>query len=134
MNQIIYDRNGRHLLDSTKIDPNYTFTLKDLQRILETGLHSSGRKKETWIWAFIQPNKLLKPYYIPFDNKDETLLFESRFEGGNLETVVKISNNEYNLILQHDALTNGNTQWFYFKISNIRKGNNVTFRVINFVI
>ena len=41
---------------------------------------------------------------------DKTLVFESRFESGNLEAAIKISDSEYNLILQNDINTAGNTQ------------------------
>lgn len=41
----------------------------------------------------------LLPYYAPIDDDDDTLVFESRFESGNLLAAVKISSNEYDLIL-----------------------------------
>ena len=53
---------------------------------------------------------------------DKTLIFESRFESGNLLAAVKISDNEYDLILQNDINTNGHTQWFFYRIQNNRKG------------
>ncbi len=34
---------------------------------------------------------ILKPYYMLNDNKDATLIFESRFESGNLLASFKIS-------------------------------------------
>lgn len=48
------------------------------------------------------------------DSKDVTLLFESKFESGNLYLAQKVSDVEYNLLMQHDINTNGHTQWFYF--------------------
>ena len=48
--------------------------------------------------------------------EDRTLLFESRFESGNLDIAVKVSDSEYNLILQDDVNTNGYTQWYFFKV------------------
>lgn len=48
-------------------------------------------------------------YYIPDDENDTTLCFESRFESGNLLAAIKISENEYDLILQNDINTNGHT-------------------------
>jgi hypothetical protein len=38
-------------------------------------------------------------YYKPKDANDKTLIFESRFESGNLLAAIKISENEYDLIL-----------------------------------
>ena len=49
-------------------------------------------------------------YYTPLDETDKTLVFESRFESGNLSLAVKESDNEYNLVLQNDINTNGHTQ------------------------
>lgn len=57
----------------------------------------------------------LLPFYIPENDEDITLIFESRFESGNLLAAIKISNNEYDLVLQNDVNTNGHTQWFFFR-------------------
>jgi len=52
----------------------------------------------------------LRPYYILKDQAtDCTLVFESRFESGNLRRVVKISDTEYDLFLKNDYGTNGFT-------------------------
>jgi len=48
------------------------------------------------------------------DRSDKTLLFESRFESGNLYLAQKVSDTEYNLLMQNDINTNGHTQWFFF--------------------
>ena len=48
------------------------------------------------------------------DPNDVTLLFESKFESGNLYLAQKVSDSEYNLLMQNDINTNGHTQWFYF--------------------
>lgn len=44
------------------------------------------------------------------------LIFDSRFENGNLRKAAKINNVEYNLWLENDTNTRGHTQWFYFKV------------------
>jgi hypothetical protein len=45
------------------------------------------------------------------------LLFNSRFESGNLEQVYKISNIDYSLYLNGDSHnSNLTTQWFYFSV------------------
>ena len=63
--------------------------------------------------------------------EDQTLIFESRFESGNLLSSTKISDNEYDLILQNDINTNGHTQWYFFRVSNTRKGKKVKFNIVN---
>ena len=58
------------------------------------------------------------PYYKPTDHDDKTLVFESRFESGNLFSAIKKSDNEYNMLLQNDVNTSGHTQWFFFRCTN----------------
>jgi cytosolic carboxypeptidase protein 2/3 len=49
------------------------------------------------------------PFYIPNDENDKTLVFESRFESGNLAMAFRLSDQEYNLVLQNDINTKGHT-------------------------
>lgn len=58
----------------------------------------------------------------------EDLVFESRFESGNLAKAVKITSGYYELYLRPDMYTNRHTQWFYFRVSNTRK--NVNYRSV----
>jgi Cytosolic carboxypeptidase N-terminal domain len=59
--------------------------------------------------------------YKPTNELDNTLLFESRFESGNLAAALKVNENEYDLFVQNDINTLGHTQWFYFRVSNKSK-------------
>jgi hypothetical protein len=43
------------------------------------------------------------------DQHDKTLLFDSRFESGNLSMAAWKNHNEYNLLLNFDTNTNGKT-------------------------
>ena len=61
------------------------------------------------------------------------LIFESRFESGNLKKAIQIDKFEYELVLKPDHNTKNYTQWFYFKISNTRKYREYIFHIINFV-
>ena len=70
-------------------------------------------------------------FYKPEGPDDKTLIFESRFESGNLLAAIKLNDNEYDLILQNDINTNGHTQWFFFRVGNTRKGEKVRFNIIN---
>ena len=47
----------------------------------------------------------LKTYYQKENEEDNTLIFESRFESGNLRRAVKIAENEYNLVMKYDEKT-----------------------------
>ena len=76
---------------------------------------------------------------------DDSFSFDSHFESGNLHTVfrlytpheanlsgVNLKVHTYDLYLHNDIYTNGNTQWFYFKVSNVKAGQQVTFNIKNF--
>lgn len=56
----------------------------------------------------------INPFYTKKSSNDKTLIFESRFESGNLAAALKVSHNDYYLALQNDVNTSGNTQWFFF--------------------
>ncbi|XP_054828802.1 cytosolic carboxypeptidase 2 isoform X2 [Eublepharis macularius] len=58
--------------------------------------------------------------------EDTKLLFESRFESGNLQKAVRVGEYEYELTLRTDLYTSKHTQWFYFQVQNTR--NDVTYR------
>jgi len=102
------------------------FGVKDLQRALELGLQDPIKAKLAWTFPFTSEQESV-------NTNNETLIFNSHFESGNLRSATKVSDVEYKLILKNDALTKGNTQWFYFKVSNTRKGKAITFHIVNFV-
>lgn len=58
--------------------------------------------------------------------EDSELVFESRFESGNLAKAVKITSVYYELYLRSDMYTNRHSQWFYFRVMNTRK--NISYR------
>lgn len=60
---------------------------------------------------------------------NDDLLFESRFESGNLAKAIKITPVYYELYLRPDLYTNKHTQWFYFRARNMIKG--ITYRYLN---
>jgi len=50
-----------------------------------------------------------------------SIIFDSQFESGNLDLVLKVSESEYNLFLRPDTNTCGHMQWFYFTVKNKQK-------------
>ena len=72
----------------------------------------------------------LRPYYVPLSRLDNTLVFESRFETGNLHRAVQVYEYEYDLWIAPDAFS-GHTQWFYFSITNARAGPTYKFNIVN---
>lgn len=71
------------------------------------------------------------PYYVPAGKADTTLVFESRFESGNLRRAIQLLEFEYQLILKSDWNTVGHTQWFYFSVANVRRNVDYRFNIIN---
>ncbi|CAM4795136.1 unnamed protein product [Rotaria magnacalcarata] len=61
------------------------------------------------------------------------LIFESRFEGGNLRQVKRVGQFEYELILRPDLYTRRHTQWYYFRVQNMIANITYRFRIINLV-
>ena len=60
------------------------------------------------------------------------LIFDSRFESGNLRKASKVNNVEYNLWLDNDINTKGHTQWFYYKVVyRNEKQSTIKFSILN---
>ena len=60
-----------------------------------------------------------------------SLTFSGKFESGNLRRVFRVGCYEYNLFLSYDVLTQGHTQWYYFRTSGMQKGIVYTFHIVN---
>lgn len=62
-----------------------------------------------------------------------SLKFDSKFESGNLDMVVKRDEMEYDLYMRVDTNCRGHHQWFYFSVENdspITK--TIRFNIVNF--
>ena len=64
----------------------------------------------------------------------EALVFDSKFESGNLDMVMKpaLRSNYYYLYMRPDANSNGHLHWFYFSISGCPNGQTITLNLSNF--
>ncbi|XP_070555689.1 cytosolic carboxypeptidase 2-like isoform X3 [Ptychodera flava] len=62
---------------------------------------------------------------------DTTLIFESRFESGNLYKAIQRSEYEYELHLRYDLYTKKHTQWYYFRVNNAKPGIRYRFTIVN---
>ncbi|XP_069619268.1 cytosolic carboxypeptidase 3 [Ranitomeya imitator] len=67
------------------------------------------------------------------EESDDTLVFESRFESGNLQKVIQVGDYDYQLTLRSDLYTGRHTQWYYFQVKNTRAGVPYRFTIINFM-
>ena len=50
-----------------------------------------------------------------------------------MRKAVKISDTEYDLYLKNDYGTNGYTQWYFFRVQNMRKDRKYRFNIVNFM-
>lgn len=106
----------QHLLGCTivydSIDPN-----PDLEELKSSLSYDQLRR---WQSPTTSEGTSLPYYYIPHSSEDTTLIFESRFEGGNLRRAIQVDTYEYDLLIRPDINTNTYAQWFYFAIRNTR--------------
>ena len=58
-------------------------------------------------------NPLLSESYM-----EQELVFDSNFESGNLDMVIKKKDLEYDLYMRVDTNTKGHHQWFYFSVTS----------------
>ncbi|XP_057693932.1 cytosolic carboxypeptidase 2 [Corythoichthys intestinalis] len=65
------------------------------------------------------------------DQKDLSLEFESRFESGNLQKAVQVGPHEYELTLRTDMYTSKHTQWFYFRVRNMKAEVSYRLTIVN---
>ncbi|KAJ3293027.1 Cytosolic carboxypeptidase 2 [Borealophlyctis nickersoniae] len=73
----------------------------------------------------------MKPFYQLQSPDDSTLLFESRFESGNLQEAYRVDQYEYEMKVRKDLNTRGHTQWFYFRVTNMRPNIPYRFNITN---
>uniref|UniRef100_A0A8C5GH47 Cytosolic carboxypeptidase 2 n=1 Tax=Gouania willdenowi TaxID=441366 RepID=A0A8C5GH47_GOUWI len=76
-------------------------------------------------------NRKIRCATCPDNQTDLTLQFESRFESGNLQKAVQVGVYDYELTLQTDLYTRKHTQWFYFRVRNMKAGVTYRFTIIN---
>ncbi|XP_062404140.1 cytosolic carboxypeptidase 2 [Sardina pilchardus] len=72
----------------------------------------------------------IKDVHCP-SRQEPPLAFESRFESANLQKAVQVGVHDYELTLRHDLYTTKHTQWFYFRVQNMKAGIAYRFTVVN---
>ena len=76
--------------------------------------------------------KLSQKEPIPRNIAPDSLLFESRFECGNLMRAVRITDTYYELHMRTDLYTDRHCGWFYFRVQNMRPEVEYRFSLVNF--
>ncbi|KAL1777748.1 cytosolic carboxypeptidase 3 isoform X1 [Sigmodon hispidus] len=93
-------------------------------------LAEDAYKEPCFVYSRVGGNRT--PLKQPVDNCDNTLVFEARFESGNLQKVVKVADYEYQLTVRPDLFTNKHTQWYYFQVTNTQAEIVYRFTIVNF--
>ena len=69
-------------------------------------------------------------------NPQEDELINEENKKNNINPPIEINNeknsNEYELFLQNDTNTRGHSQWFFFRVSNGKKGQKIKLNIMNF--
>ena len=80
--------------------------------------------------------KIKKKIIRPFDGMNPDifcdLIFDSKFESGNLDCIIQTSDTEFDLYMRVDTNTQGHLQWFNFRIKNKGKSENIKINICNF--
>lgn len=79
------------------------------------------------------PKKETRPFVgMKVDADEDVLVFDSKFESGNLDKVSRVKENEYDLYIRNDSNTYGRNQWFYFTARNKSGEKVVKMNIVNF--
>ena len=71
----------------------------------------------------------------PKNEKEAKIIFDSKFESGNLRMAIKLNSeieNEYDLIIRKDYNYEKNYSWFFFSIESDRE-TDIKFNILNFI-
>jgi hypothetical protein len=71
----------------------------------------------------------------PKNENEAKIIFDSKFESGNLRMAIKLNSeidNEYDLIMRKDYNSEKNYSWFFFSIESDKEAN-IKFNILNFI-
>jgi len=126
-----------------KINPYILFSKEEVEQSTKTYFSGIARERDfaseldKQLYQRIPKfsiNRELKAaqYTISVPPLHNMLIFDSRFESGNLRKAAKVNNIEYNLWLENDLNTKGHTQWFFFKVVyKAEKTAKIQFNILN---
>ncbi|CDW76600.1 UNKNOWN [Stylonychia lemnae] len=124
-----------HKAFANRSNDSYKFKFPPNINVLEAMATAQRRKKEEVPREFNGMNpKLTAQQGIINPNifKQPSLIFDSRYECGNLDMAIQIKDNEYDLYMRVDSNTRGHHQWFNFTVLNGSVKGRVKFNIVNF--
>ena len=114
---------GSRPINSVKVNQQYQYTWKDRSRyqlnlrLLREAVEGVGRGE-------VRDRPRVR---------DADHLFDSDFEGGNLDFVVEAGPGEYDCFVRSDTNTKGHCNWFYFTVTNRRGAGRVRLNICNLI-
>ena len=134
---LVFDSRSRHPSESissislqrNSISPDLS---KEIEKCDPYGISYIDRYQFSNMFQY-PPFKYTQVEYTLVSPLIDTLVFDSKFESGNLSKAVKLSENEYNLYLESDVETKGYTQWFYFSVNTYKENHTVKFNIVNMI-
>ncbi|KAI3384537.1 hypothetical protein SNEBB_003605 [Seison nebaliae] len=123
-----YQKSGREQLPKVR-NPTYGGFYKivyDNERITDGHFEKSCERSQITTTSIENINET--------DNSssNDGIIFESRFESGNLMRAIQLENDCYELYMQYDLYTEKHTQWFYFRFENANPEKTYRFSIHNF--
>ncbi|XP_007951098.1 cytosolic carboxypeptidase 3 [Orycteropus afer afer] len=133
----VIDEKVQHIDWTPYPEPMYTPTGLEMEPLYPNSkddivvyLAEDAYKEPCFVYSRVGGNRT--PLKQPVGDCDNTLIFEARFESGNLQKVVKVAEYEYQLTVRPDLFTNKHTQWYYFQVTNTQAGIAYRFTIVNF--
>ena len=117
---------------------NYDYLLKILQSDNSNIENFIDENKGTFLDKKHELNYNFKNLtYVPESNDEKSpkIIFDSKFESGNLRMAIKLNSeidNEYDLIMRKDYNSEKNYSWFFFSIESDKEAN-IKFNILNFI-
>lgn len=112
------------LINKVIYDLDCDWELSDGAHVQSNGSDTACSSSETYSSTSLQDGQIQHDI-------ETSLVFESKFECGNLRKAIQIYEREYDLILNSDVNCNGHHQWFYFEVSNMEENVPYKFNIIN---
>ena len=121
-------------------DPTALEILNNYAKINSIPENTSGNKSKSTgraglNYIYESGGILVKPEFdseYSFNIPDDgiNLIFDSKFESGNLKKAIRMSDYEYKLFISSDTNTHRHNHWYYFSVLNPRK-TSITFNIVN---
>lgn len=125
-----------------RVDPYILFTKEEVQQNTQEMFSQPAKERDfscdldkqyyQRLPSFLRREFKPTTYSLTVPQLHYGLIFDSRFESGNLRKAAKVNNVEYNLWLENDLNTKGHTQWYYFKVNyQSDKPAKIQFNILN---